>query len=313
MRVKIFIPLILLLSAGYLQQNNEDLNLINPTKIVIGESKLFISDEYKIKIFDFKELNLIKEIGKKGEGPGEFNRDPDIRIIDNKIFAHAYTKIYWFDESGELIKEIRLPFMALKILPIKNKYVTLEFHNQMEINLYNDNFNKIISLYKELGVDLNRLNPLQSNLDFDVNDSNIFIAEPQRGFVIEVFDDNGKRMYVIKKDYPKIKLQDWYKERIFESLSRNPYGQEIKKRIVFPEYFPLISSLFIDGKFIYVRTFKKENDRFEFIVFDLKGNELIRKMLPEANIYTFKNGCYYWLISDDNTGKYKVYKEKILK
>ncbi|MBP8600264.1 MAG: hypothetical protein KBI45_00665 [Candidatus Saccharicenans sp.] len=182
----------------------------------------------------------------------------------------------------------------------------------MEINLYDDKFNKLKALYQEPGPDPNRLNLLQNNIDFDVTGSFIFITESKKGFVIEVFDNNGKNLYLIKKNYPKIKFQDWYKARIFESISKNPLSDQIKKKIVFPEYFPALYSFFIDNELMYVKTYEKEKDEFRFIVLDTKGNELKRIMLPEAISFTFKDGYYYWLVYDEKSGKYKICKKEVL-
>ncbi|HEY9188388.1 MAG: hypothetical protein KBI45_04390 [Candidatus Saccharicenans sp.] len=312
MKTSVLIYLLCLLNWGYGQVDYRLIDLTNPVKIVIEKDRLYISDDYKIKIFDFKDLSLLKEIGRRGEGPGEFDRSPDICICDDKIFASTSTKVYWFNKDGELIQEIRLPFHTLKILSVRNKYVSLEFHYHMEVNLYDEHFNKIKTLYQEPGPDPNRLNPLQNNIDFDVTDSYVFIAEPEKGLVIEVFDFNGKSLFIIEKKYHKIKLQDWYKERIFESISKNPVSEEIKKKIVFPEYFPALSSFFIDDELLYIKTYEKEKDEFRFIVLDTKGNELKRIMLPEAISFTFKDGYYYWLVYDEKSGKYKICKKEVL-
>jgi hypothetical protein len=226
--------------------------------------------------------------------------------MNKLIFIHLFFLLSWeyFQADYGLINLVN----PRKIAVEKDRlYISDDY---MEINLYDDKFNKLKALYQEPGPDPNRLNLLQNNIDFDVTGSFIFITESKKGFVIEVFDNNGKNLYLIKKNYPKIKFQDWCKARIFDSKSKNPHSDQIKKKIVFPEYFPALYSFFIDNELMYVKTFEKEKDEFKFIILDINGNELKRTWLPEADIFTFKDGYYYWLVYEEKTVNINYAKQK---
>jgi hypothetical protein len=61
--------------------------IVRPSRIYLEGDKIFVSDDYRIKIFSNKGFNLIKEIGRKGEGPGEFNTNPRLFLLKDSIFV----------------------------------------------------------------------------------------------------------------------------------------------------------------------------------------------------------------------------------
>ncbi len=88
--------------------------------------------------------------------------------------------------------------------------------------------------------------------------------------------------------------------------------KEIEERLVFPdpEHFPPVQSMIIkDGK-IYLKTFKKKGNEFEFIVLNLKGDEVKKLFLPDAEIWTIDSNYYYWLDFNENE-EYVLNRKKI--
>lgn len=285
--------------------------VMKPGRITVSGQEVYISDEKKIKVFSLKDLKLIREIGRAGEGPGEFDVDPRVRVFEDKLFASTTSKILWFKRNGELIKEIRTSVL-IRPAPVKENYIA--GHLQIPdyfVDLYDNNFKKIKTIYQSRDPEITKMkiNPLFAYLvQFDVAEGKIFLHKGEKGFFLEVLDDKGEKIYEIKKDYPKVKFENWFKEKFLEDLKGGPVS--IKERLVFPDYFPPVQAMIIrDGK-IHLKTFKKKSNEFEFIVLTLKGDEVKKLFLPDAELWTIDGGFYYWLEFNENE-EYALNRKKI--
>ena len=82
------------------------------------QGRLFVADT-RISIFDL-EGNFIQQLGKQGEGPGEYRRVTamDIDEASGRIYVSAYNKLMIYGPDYEFIEERKLgyPINYLKIL-----------------------------------------------------------------------------------------------------------------------------------------------------------------------------------------------------
>lgn len=309
------ILLLLIIAVNFLYGENLGVlkEVMKPSRLTVSGQEVYISDEKKIKVFSLKDLKLIREIGRAGEGPGEFNIDPRVRVSDDKLFAATSTKILWLKKNGELIKEIRIPVL-IRTAPVKENYVAgnLQIPDYF-VELYDSNFKKVKTLYQHKDPELikMKLNPLFAYLiQFDVSEGKIFLHKGENGFFFEVLDDKGEKIYEIKKDYKKIKFENWFKEKFLENMKGTITTKDFEERVVFPDYFPPVQSMIVkDGK-IYLKTFKKKENEFEFIVLTIKGNEVKKVFLPDAEIWTIDSDFYYWLDFNEKE-EYFLSREKI--
>jgi hypothetical protein len=75
----------------------------------------------------------------------------------------------------------------------------------------------------------------------------------------------------------------------------------------FPDYFPPISSFFIDNNKVYAGTYNLQGDTLEFYIFSLKGKLLKKQFVTFSFIegslqpypLTMKNGKLYQLIENE--------------
>ena len=138
-------------------------------------------------------------------------------------------------------------------------------------------------------------------LNFQVWDNKIFIEKSPEGFLIDVFDSNGKELYQIKREYEKIKVTDAHKEAALNEIKEDP---TIKRRIkqfgswenllkmmkfTFPEFIPPIQNIEIADGRIYARTFQKKNNTEEYIVMDLAGKMLKKTYIPRVHPPSLKD------------------------
>lgn len=88
-------------------------------EVKLHRSRVFISDIKSISIFDL-EGNFIQQLGRQGEGPGEYKSvtSMDIDEASGLIYVSAYNKLLIFAPDYKLIEERKLgfPIGYLKIL-----------------------------------------------------------------------------------------------------------------------------------------------------------------------------------------------------
>jgi hypothetical protein len=87
--------------------------------VKIYKERLYIVELYKISIFDL-EGNFIQQLGRQGEGPGEYKSVTSMDIDESSglIYVSAYNKLLIYGPDYKLIEERKLgyPIGYLKIL-----------------------------------------------------------------------------------------------------------------------------------------------------------------------------------------------------
>lgn len=323
--MKTFLIIIVLFLSGLINAEKiADLTEIaKPQNMAISNKKLYISEEATIYIYSLKDFTLIKKFGKSGEGPEEFKITPFgpplvIFPVKNELIVSSDTKISYFTEEGQYIREIKVPPFQVWI-PAKNMFVatgTKSAENNkvfLNVSLYDKNLNPVKELYcsdMRVGPTATFNFPINS-FTFPPYDDKIYVVAGKEGFVIEVFNLKGDSLYHINKDYKKIPVSESYKELIFNKFKTDPgfsqFFEFFKQRISFKKYYPPVQDMMVDSDRIYIMTFIQKKNLNEFIIMDLKGKELKRKFAPlslgygsvfSSPIYTIYNHRFYTLIEN---------------
>jgi hypothetical protein len=258
---------------------------------------------------DFK---LMRKIGGKGEGPGEFRTQPLLHLTPGHILLYSFSKIAIFSREGKLLKEKRFPNMMIgPVERIGDNFVVQYFlfitPSISKIALFDKDFCEVKTIYSdkkplgpiEGGEKVLRLLPTFAF--FKCWKDKIYIVDTQKGFYIESFDINGNSLGVIRKNFPKVKVSEQYKSTRIKNFLRKFNGAKKKKILKlfefrFPEYFPDIMDLSISDSMFYVKTYRNQNGKEEYIILDLKGKILKKVLLPETSpkgYYFYNNGFYY--------------------
>ena len=58
-------------------------DILKPRSLTVYKGKAYITEKEAIHIVSLESGKLLKSFGRKGEGPGEFKRAPNIRIVDD--------------------------------------------------------------------------------------------------------------------------------------------------------------------------------------------------------------------------------------
>ena len=285
--------------------------VMKPSIIDIQGERLFVMDAEKIRVYSLKDLTLLKSFGKKGEGPGEYKIivNLPLRLQAHKDFllVESVDKLLWFTPDGEYLREKRkFPLVGL-ITPIGKKFVARRIVQPQDgslsttaVKIYNQELEEVKELYRQNFIQQGAFPNLHLDMGKDfllyqVADNKIFIEESQKGFLIEVFDFQGKKLYEINKPYEKIPITGSHKKQIIKDIEMDPqiqrqltqFGFEWKDfsknfHFNFPAHFPPINTMDIDNNKIYITTFKTKGNQDEYIIMDLKGKVFKKTFVPRT-------------------------------
>ena len=287
--------------------------MVNPIELRIKKDHMYISDQYSVFIINMKNFDLVKKIGNRGEGPEEFRTSPRVSFTDNKLILYDSNKIVVYSHDLKFIKEIKLTTYTDRVIPIDDNFVLsnsriIGTKDYRVFTLYNNDLTKIKDLLVEVKTPnfqkflINPWSRCRSRID------EIFIAQPNKGFYIEVFDKNGNKLYTIFKKMKKIKTEEKHKKfymdeiryfvgnKLFQkALQKGAFNKEMR------EFVPVINNFWVLDDFIYVKTFDITDTSEKYIIMDLKGKILKEMFLPKTylEILTFYNNKFYFLIENE--------------
>jgi hypothetical protein len=297
---------------------------MRPFFIKVDDSQMYITDGPTISIYSLSDYKLLKQFGREGEGPGEFKipgrtgGSVAIFITRDNIVVNSIGKISYFTKHGEYIGEIPTRSVSTRFLPLgEQQFVGEAFtqendKNYSTRNIYNDKFEKRKELYRrmsfyqpEWGGELNPFHAISPVTH--IYDKKIFIGSETDE--IYVFNENGEKINSIKIGLEKLPVNENYKKGFLDFYKTNIHLKQfyelVKNRLKFPKYFPAIRLYDVVDDKIYVLTYKKQGEKSEFLIYDIKGKFLKKIMVPLAerdellwSPYTIKNGKLYQLIEN---------------
>jgi hypothetical protein len=119
---------------------------------------------------------------------------------------------------------------------------------------------------------------------------------------VHVFNEKGETLFSVTNKDELLEFTDEDKKDMLNDPFWKELTQRINPMIDFPGYFPPIQWFYIDPvqKVIYLKTFKRENEKAKYILFDFNGR-LLKKILLPSEIHTaFFNGKYYRLVENED-------------
>jgi hypothetical protein len=351
---RLFVTLLLLTSFGFPAKVGSLPKILNPSNIAVYENELYVVEGAEISIYSLKDLNLIRKFGREGEGPGELKIIPvfynSVSVFHDYILVVGFDKVVFFSKEGKLIKEKKKSYEITKAVPIGENFVVNRNRTSADskilyncISLYNSEMEEIKEIYRQKHIQQGqppdtkaRLDMVMDLLYFKVYQDKIFIEESPNGFLIEVFDLHGNKLYQIKKEYEKIKVTDADKDEILERFKEDPLikisskqagGWDGFKQIYIFNYadtFPAIQDLELSNEKLYVQTFKvdKAKNKLEYVIMDLKGKVIKKVSLPRfentpimskvlgSKLHTIYNDKLYYVLENEKE-EWELYMEEI--
>ncbi|MCK5005724.1 MAG: hypothetical protein KAS21_11570 [Candidatus Aminicenantes bacterium] len=292
--------IILFLISGILFSEKSDKvisfpDILKPGSIVIEKDRMFVTEKAAIHIYDLNNSRLLKKFGKKGEGPGEFLGVIKLHIVSGEIMVSSLGKVSYFSMDGKFIRDLRSPKtsgISGGFQPFNKGYIGTgtdmdKNEGYRTINIYNSRLQKVKEVYRSsVGSRFDSLsgkrNFFKKAFSYKTFGSRIYISG-EEGFIVRVFNSNGDSLFTIKRDYKRLKFKERDKRNFLNYLKANSPDyvyRSMQKRLIFPEYYPVIFFLYADSSKIYIFTWKRSEEGLETFIYDPDGNFLGRRELP---------------------------------
>lgn len=299
-------------------------NLDVPASIAMDDERIYIEDGPTIRLFSRMDFKFIKTIGGEGQGPGEFQGFASPQILPEYLLVSGDHKIAYFSLDGELIRERKHAQFGYGIKVVDHNYIGFDWifrEDYVSYTLYDSDFKPIKELHRGKAlIHPNRRREYFEIHFYDTWKDRIVVAH-REGFVIDIFDAEGKLLRSIKHKVKPVPFTNkdkenavkyWKEERGFERWQID----RLLERTDFPDYYPPIQTCRLDSGKIYVITYTKKHDEYESLVFDMNGNFVKELYLPikmlapnHASPFTIHRESLYQLMYNYDTENWELHVE----
>lgn len=284
--------------------------------IAVDENeRIYVADskEAHIKIFD-KNGVYVKTIGKKGQGPGEIGRPRNIYITCQQqimVVDSSNSRLTYYSLDGEFIKDISIAETRLMTTKIDSQgniigidAVRDEKNPRYELKKFDPDLNYLYSFGSSPLPDIRSFDPFMPVLRWDLNAKDQIICGYPKTYEMEIFDNEGKLIKRIEKDYEPAEVT----QEDIDKLEELPPTIKLSISKYHSAYERLISD---DECRIFVLTSEtvKNGDENYYDVFDSDGRYIAKvplKFWPRA----WKKGKLYAVVEDEEgfqfVKRYKV-------
>ena len=304
------------LSIGEVEGRKEYMFSEIGTIAVDDEERIYISDrkETHIKVFDKDGVYSIT-IGRKGQGPGEFERISGMQITHQKellVFDMNMRRLSFFTGDGKLIETLSISELRPFKLNMNSKRnfiitsVALDLMTNQSISELKIYDNKLILLKTIVTPSPSNLfNPFDSFFIWKLGKDDNIVYGYNETYELQILDLGGELIKKIVKDYDPVKITKEEKEEA-ERIYSSP------TKIVFPQVRPAYRDFTLDDEGrIYVQTFEKIADLNGYYhdIFDSKGRCIAKIPLRFPPRVCKKNMLY--TIEEDEEGFQMVKRYKV--
>jgi hypothetical protein len=247
----------------------------------------------------------------------------------DSLVINSAGKVSFYTTDGKFIKEMKVPTGSLVSVfqPFGEKFVGFsttvgdDVSTKFTLNIYDSQLTKIKEIYRLPITKRGRMEFPIISPGFFVVDNKIVIGG-QKEFVINILNAKGDKISSITRDYKLIKVGEDYRKGIYEWLKTNPSTKQafefLKNMITFGEDFPAIQVIYVDDQKIYIQTYMKKEENYEFFIYDVNGKFLQRLFLPVTymnaimhNPTTIKDNTLYQLIENEEEENWELHAHPI--
>ncbi len=296
-----------------------------------GEENIYVLEYRNCRLQKFDKFgNYLQTIGKKGQGPGEFERPTEVCLdqTTRNIYVKDRRKIKIFDKQGNFLHDILMKYYPYDIFldsggNIWGKFSVSQESGQAmyfdQVNTQGEIIQNVVSfpsgtIFTRSG---NTTWGISHGYIYDLIitkiDDQTYIYGYSKDYVLHVLNSRGEPILKIEKEEPYHPITEKEKDKIrgqFENIPEN-----VRKAIQFPEHRPFYSAFLSDDRGrIYVYKLKSTLDEEKGIKCDVlskDGYYLYRTTLqywPEL----IKTSYLYTITSSEETGEERVKRFKIL-
>ena len=301
------------------REGREEYMFSNLSSMDIDEDEniyIFDSRQAKIKVFD-KMGNFIREIGKRGQGPGEFAFPWRIMISSKQELVVSdliKRRLIFFSLTGEYKIDVptwKQGTLSNMMLDSSGKIVGEVYLQRIfALKKFNSDFEPIFTIESFEREKIPLLESLSPKFHYCISKRDEIIWGHSGEYVINILSFDGKLIKKIIKDFEFIRIKDEeYSEQVERKFGGRPIPLEFEQEL--PKFYPAFKSLSVDEKGrLFVCTFKKmsEGKEIYYDVFNSDG-KYIAEISLRAKPQVWKSGNLYTIEADEDGYQYvKRYK-----
>ena len=283
---------------------------------VDDEERIYVSDrkETHIKVFDKNGVYLIT-IGRKGQGPGEFERISGMQITQQKellVFDMRIRRISFFSLDGEFIRLKSIGEIQALELKMNSKEnfivdsVLLDPRNFLAVTslkIFDSNLKLIATIYTSDPKDV--LTPFLPFMVWTLYKIDNIVVGYNNTYEFQVLEPEGKLIKKIMKEYFPVKITEEERKERLKQLQ-----QSEKKEV--PEFYPAYLNFTVDDDDrIFVQTMERPKNKkgYYYDVFDSEGKFIVKIPLKIRPRIWKKNKLYS--IEEDEEGYQYIKRYKV--
>ncbi len=287
-----------------------DAALLQPTDLTVDDAgNIYVLDQKAgmIKAYD-RDGKLLRTIGRKGQGPGEFQKPRDIGLTPRGELMVSDTlsrRISFFSTDGRLLKEIPAGKMWLlnrveqdREGNIYGSHTIVGDEARTEIVKFAPDLKPLLPVASVLLCKFPEVDPFMPQICFDLLDGGRLVWGMTTEYDLRIIGSDGKSIMRITKDHEPLKITSADREeKTMEDWGGEP-PSDVK--VVWPANFPAFRDFAADdnGR-LFVRPYKgvKEERPCPYDVFDAAGAYMAKITLP-ARARAIKAGKIYTIEED---------------
>lgn len=318
--------------------------ITRPDVLKVGGRGVYILCGSTVFRYSMPHIRFVGAFGKEGEGPGEIKQSPfysnSLLLLDDNIVIDSVDKVLYFNHRGELKKEMKKKGgLMTQMVPVGDNFIAKSLDRSsgnkeyLVLSVLDSQMKKIKEIYRQISpVQPSSIVMIPDSLYFCVSGNEIFVEKSDQGFFIDVFDQNGRTIRQIKKDILPVPVTVEDRQEVLSLYKADPVVKQIgyenlkrRNKYIYPEHFPAIQAIKGDGRRLYVKTFRKKENREEYLVMDREGRGLHAVYLPpqekgallarlnglDQQLYTFHEGIFYWVHFDGDLDEWQLSWQKV--
>ncbi|MFH1515665.1 MAG: 6-bladed beta-propeller [bacterium] len=317
--------------------------LFNPFLHLVDENENIYISEFEDQVIKVFNANgkLMKTIGAKGQGPGEFNSIGYIGVSkEGTLIVHDNysTRTSWFDSSGQFLRSIKLPRSVYSFILLKSaSFIICETYRGQDLNERSldvkefDFEGKVIRYY-----DMNPTHPesliVRGGSGFNysglpVSRGSLFKGDQKREIIyhcvndkysIKVFNSSGRPFRIIDRSYEPVPFTNKDAEK-YRARYKNHLFKEVEKTVrsmKMPKVKSVIERMYVDDESrLWVKTNEtKKNGEQTLTAYDIFNPDgyYYAKIWTDRRPYIFVKGKMYTMIEDPVTGFRTIKRFKVI-
>jgi len=288
---------------------------------VDDDENIYILDVNQRRISVFNKIGMyIRNISKRGQGPGEFRAPTQIIISPNREFVICdpmVRRLFFFSLEGVYKRDIptwehgRLLKVMLDSKDEIIGEVPLRGEKQgLALKKFSSDFSELFDIAKKEREKIPILEVLSSRIVWCVSETDEIIWGDSEKYEVNIQDRDGKLAKKILKEYEPVRIiPEEHSERIERKFGGRPIPPEFEQEL--PKFYPAYKAFTMDkdGR-LFISTFEKakRGEGYYCDVFDSEGR-YITKIPLKTNPRVWKNNKLYTIEEDEEGYQYvKRYK-----